>query len=278
MNTIDRRTFFKIGAAISTLPLFAKEKKDSQELSLIHITDSHMDLQDTDSVTALELAVSFINKHYPSLDCVLFGGDNFNNNVAGDKDAKTFRDIISKLHCPSYVVAGNKEVSPKPKTDKQNFDDFAEMFFTNVTQVGRDWFVEKNGYIILGLNSNIDHHNNGYYTEETLNFAQKMLQKNKPTIILNHHPYINYWKSTDPKDIHKYVLNNGQKTIDLLFRYDNLILTLSGHKHVDNISTINGTKAITTRGFIRPIDLDQYPMRYIKLNGKEIEEKLIYTV
>jgi hypothetical protein len=28
----------------------------------------------------------------------------------------------------------------------------------------------------------------------------------------------------------------------------------------------------------RPLDLEQYPMRYIEIKGKNISEKLIYTV
>ena len=109
-------------------------------------------------------------------------------------------------------------------------------------------------------------------------FAKRMLSKGKPTIILNHHPYLNYWSGTDPKDIHKYVLNNADEVKRELFGYKNLILTLSGHKHIDNISTIGGTMAITTRGFIRPLDLDQYPMRYIAISNGKIDQKLVYTI
>ncbi len=240
-----------------------------------------MDLQDSDSVEALKLAVDFINTNYPQLDFVLFGGDNFNNNVPGDKDARAFLKIISKLHCPAYAVAGNKEVSPKPKSDKQNFHDFFTMFVKNHKELqtsGRDWLLEKNGYCILGLNSNIDNQNNGRYTDQTIGFAKKVLNKGKPTVILNHHPYINYWRGTDPKDIHKYVLNNAKNVIEQLFRYKNLVMTLSGHKHIDNITEIYDTQLITTRGFVRALDLDQYPMRYVSLeDGKIQEEKLIYT-
>ncbi len=42
-------------------------------------------------------------------------------------------------------------------------------------------------------------------------WSVKMLRKKMPTIILNHHPYLNYWGEKVPK----------------------LILTLSGHKHID---------------------------------------------
>jgi Icc protein len=227
----------------------------------------------------METLVSFINKNHKDLDFVLFGGDNFNNNVPGDKDARTFKKIIDKLHCPTYLVRGNKESSPKPENDTLNLADFEKYFFDKpeLTVAGKDWRLEKNGYLILGLDSNIEHQNNGRYTKETLDFAQKALDEGKPTIILNHHPYTNYWGEKDPQKIHKYVLNNTQEVQKRLFGYKNLILTLSGHKHVDYVGEIQGTKVIATRGFVRPLDIDQYPMRLVEINGNRIDEKLIYT-
>ncbi|ADN08131.1 hypothetical protein [Sulfurimonas autotrophica] len=41
--------------------------------------------------------------------------------------------------------------------------------------------------------------------------------------------------------------------------------------------TVQGTKVIVTRGFVRPLDLDMYPMRYVELDGNSVHEKLIYT-
>lgn len=104
-----------------------------------------------------------------------------------------------------------------------------------------------------------------------------MLQSKRPTIIINHHPYINYWNAKDEEDIHKYVLNNSAQVQKELFKYENLILTLSGHKHIDSVKEINNTKVIATRGFIRPLDMDMYPLRYIEISNSEIREKLIYT-
>ena len=239
-----------------------------------------MDLQDSDSVETMKTAVAFINKNYGDIDFVLFGGDNFNNNVPSDTDAKEFKKIVEELHCPYYAVRGNKESSPTPKGDKIDLEDFKTLFFSKkeLTVQGKDWLLQKNGYNILGLDSNIENHNNGAYTKETIAFAKEVLEQKKPTIILNHHPYLNYWKGKDPKDIHKYVLGNADEVIETLFKYDNLILTLSGHKHIDNESKIHGTLAITTRGFVRPLDLDQYPMRYVELDAANITHKLIYTL
>ncbi len=281
MSKLTRRSFLKTTAALSTLPFIAEASSASHEqtLKFIHITDSHMDMDIPESVESIKLMVSFINEKYQALDFVLFGGDNFNNNVKGDEDAVLFKNILSKLHCPFYVVRGNKESTPLDEGYGINLAAFKELFLKDSALVvsGRDWLVEKNGYMILGLDSCIENQNNGLYTKETLAFAEKILREGKPTLILNHHPYTNYWKGTDKKDLHKYVLGNTQETQKRLFKYDNLILTLSGHKHIDSVLEIEKTKVMVTRGFKRPLDKNQYPMRYVKLRGEKIEEKLIYT-
>ena len=279
MSKISRRGFMKTALAMGTLSLLANAKTKESSLKFIHITDSHMDLADSDSVEAMELMTTFINENYKDLDFVLFGGDNFNNNTGTNKDALKFKEITDKLHCPALLVRGNKESSPKPKNDSLNLATFKEIFFKDksLTVEGADWLLEKKGYQILGLDSCIQNANNGEYTKETMSFAKKALDTKKPTIILNHHPYTNYWNETDADSIHKYVLNNTDEVQKELFTYSNLILTLSGHKHIDSVKEIQGTKVIATRGFVRPLDLDMYPMRYVEINNAEINEKLIYT-
>ncbi len=279
MPNLSRRAFFKGAAVLSAMPLMATEKRRLQTLKLIHITDAHMDLGNPESVEALKMAVTYINTHYTDLDCVLFGGDNFNNNMPRDKDALIYKEITKQLHCPAYHVRGNKESSPV-NDPHIGLEAFKQLFLSDkaLHVEGKDWAVEKKGYLILGLDSCIENANNGRYTNETIGFAKKMLAKGKPTIILNHHPYTNYWCGTDNKDIHKYVLGNAQEVIDTLFESPNLIATLSGHKHIDNIKLVKRVKVITTRGFVRPLDLDEYPMRYLELTGNELSEKLIYTV
>ncbi|PHS57778.1 MAG: hypothetical protein COB17_04805 [Sulfurimonas sp.] len=140
-----------------------------------------------------------------------------------------------------------------------------------------NWLLELKGYNILGLDSCITNANNGNYSKETIDFAKSVLNTKKTTLILNHHPYTNYWGGTEEKDIHKYVLNNTDEVQKELFSYDNLLLTLSGHKHIDSVTELNKTKVIVTRGFIRPLDLEMYPMRYIKVDNGNVNEKLIYT-
>ena len=275
MSILSRRGFIKTSLALSATPLLASTSEKASTLKFIHVTDSHMDLSDGDSVEAMKLMVSFINENYKDLDFVLFGGDNYNNNVAQAKDAKVFKAICDGLHCAYYAVRGNKESSSKTN----DINTFNSLFVKDkaLHVEGNHWVLEKNGYVILGLDSCIDNANNGIYSQKTMGFAKKILDKNRATVMLNHHPYTNYWKGTESKDIHKYVLNNGEQVQKELFSYNNLLLTLSGHKHIDSVKEVQGTKMIVTRGFVRPMDLDNYPMRYIELNGNTINEKLIYT-
>ena len=279
MTKITRRGFLKGAAVMSAVPFLAEaNEKKHETLKFIHITDSHMDLSNEESVDAMILMVEFINKNHKDLDFVLFGGDNFNNNVEGNKDALAYKEIVEKLSCPAYHVRGNKESHPNPD-DAIHLEEFKTLFVSSPSLKvnGKDWLLETKGYALLGLDSCIEGANNGKYTEETMKFAESTLKTGKPTIILNHHPYTNYWKGTDPKDIHKYVLNNTEEVQKRLFNFENLILTLSGHKHIDSVTKINQTNVIVTRGFIRPLDMDMYPMRLVEITDGKISEKLIYT-
>ena len=238
MKKLSRRNFFKGAVALAAMPLMATQektrKKQTNRLKVVHITDAHMDLGNPETVEALKMAVKYLNKNYPDLDCVLMGGDNFNNNMKADSDALVYKKIMEKLHCPVYHVRGNKESNPA--NDQQiDLEAFKKLFmsYKELTVSGKDWAVEKNGTLILGLDSCIEHANNGEFSKET---------------------------------------------IEALFDYPNLLATLSGHKHIDNIKLINKVKTITTRGFIRPLDLDEYPMRYVEINGNDVSEKLIYTI
>jgi len=276
---ISRRSFFKSAAALGTIPFLAHAEESKHEtLRFVHVTDSHMDLSDEDSINAMKLMVKHLNTHHKDLDFVVFGGDNFNNNVAGNADALAFKKIVDGLHCPTYHVRGNKEAHPKPD-DAIHLDEFQSLFLSDkaLKVSGKDWLLETKGYAFVGLDSCIEGANNGEYTEETMKFAESVLKTGKPTIILNHHPYTNYWKGTDPKDIHKYVLSNTAEVQKRLFSYDNFILSLSGHKHIDSVTDIHKTKAIVTRGFVRPLDMDMYPMRLVEITDGKIREKLIYT-
>ncbi len=249
-------------------------------LRFIHITDSHMDLARPQTVTWMEKFAAAVNKDFKDVDFVLFGGDNFNNNVAGNADAARFRKIIDGLHCPAYSVRGNKESTPKPKSDPVDQPQFAAMFFpSDLTVIGRDWKLEKGKYVILGIDTTLEQKDHGRFSADSLALAEKEFTRNpdKLYILLNHQVYSNFWKGTDAKDIHKYVLNNVEEVKDRLFKYQNLLLALCGHKHLDDVSRIGSTSVLATPGFVVPSgqESDRRRFRHVEIQGRQIRQKLI---
>ncbi len=250
-------------------------------LRFIHATDTHLDLGNTKTVKWVELLVEKINSDFKSVDFVLFGGDNFNNNVPGNDDAHRFKNIIAKLCCPAYAVRGNKESSPKPAGDPLGQSDFAKMFFpSDVQVVGRDWKLTRGPYTILGIDTTLEQKNNGICSPESLAFIESELKQNPDRyhILLNHQTYDNFWGGTEAKDIHKYVLNNAAEIKKRLFGYKNLTLTLSGHKHRDDVRRHGHTTTIATLGFVVPQDADteeDHRFRYVEIVDGVVEERVV---
>lgn len=291
MKKINRRDFVKkgvyslvAGSFVSFLPTAAmstilKTEKDS--LQFLHVTDTHLDLGKPKTVKWVEMLIDKINRDYSSVDFVLFGGDNFNNNVSGMDDATKFKNIVDGLNVPWYSVRGNKESSPSPKSDPLNQSDYARMFFPpGLKVVGRDWKLEKDRFTILGIDTTIENRNNGIFTPESLSFVENELKSHpdRHYILLNHQTYGNFWGSTNNKDIFKYVLNNAEEVKKRIFKYPNLILTLSGHKHLDYVGKENNINIIATLGFVVPQDSvneNDHRFRYVKIRNGIVSEKLV---
>lgn len=263
MQPLSRRKFIKNGTLGSLGCVLAAKATGCGSLSsnnpktikFVHATDTHLDLGKPQTLDWMKMLVDKINNDVPNLDFVLFGGDNFNNNVPGKADAAKFKEIASKLKYPWYSVRGNKESSPKPKGDPLNQKDYAEIFFPADLKVARkDWSLEKGEYTILGIDTTIEQHGNGIFTPKSLDFVENELKAhpNRRFIILNHQPYWNFWRGTRKSDTHKYVLNNADEVKRRLFKYPNLVLTLSGHKHLDNIARFGHVAVISTVGFVVP--------------------------
>ena len=288
MSEIDRRGFIKksvMGAAVcSAFPAIqgCATLFGGPDLAFIHITDSHYDSGKAKTGEWLRMFVKKVNSDFSGIDFVLFGGDNFNNNAPGKQDADEFRKIISDLKCPYYLVRGNKESSPAPKGDPLNQKEFAEMFFPGKLSVsGRDWKLTKGKNVVLGIDTTLDYHGNGIFRKESLDFVESELKNNpdKNYIILNHQVYSNFWHGKTEKDIHKYVLNNVDEVKKRLFKYPNLKLTLSGHKHLDNVRKIDTVTVISTVGFVVPQSTeDDHRFRYITMRDGRISDRLVSII
>ncbi len=293
MTSTTRRSFLKHGAVVlaagaagsrlagSSSQAAHGSSRKGETLRFIHATDTHLDLGKPDTVRWMEMLVEKINRDFSSIQFVLFGGDNFNNNVPGKDDALRFKRIVDRLKMPWYSVRGNKESCPKPEDDALGQRDYAEMFFpSDLKVVGRDWKLDKGRYTILGIDTTLTQENNGVYTPESLSFVQAELKSHpeRRYVLLNHQTYGNFWGSTDEADIHKYVLGNVDEVKKRLFGYRNLTLTLSGHKHLDHVGRSGSVRVIATPGFVVPQDpdnLNDHRFRYVELRDGNVTEKLV---
>jgi Icc protein len=267
------------GGKTGTQPKTLTSAKREGVIRIAHVTDTHMDLHLEETVALMERLVVTINRDFPDLDCVLFGGDNFNNNTAPGEDAATFKKIIGSLSCPAYAIRGNKESKHALEAGGYSLSSFQQNFDAGLKWVGRDWKLDLKDITVLGVDTTIDGADNGLFTAESFAFVETELAANpsRKHILLNHHPYENFWNSTDQKDIHKYVLGNAEEAHTRLFGSDNLVLTLSGHKHLDHVTTHRGVLSIATIGFVaspNPENLSDRRFRIIEIAGDRIDQQI----
>jgi Icc protein len=271
------------GGRTGTQPKTQTSAKREGVIRIAHVTDTHMDLHLEETVALMEQLVVTINRDFPDLDCVLFGGDNFNNNVAPGEDAATFKKIIDRLSCPAYSIRGNKESKHAMETGGYSFGAFQQDFDDGLIWIGRDWKLELGNATVLGVDTTIDGADNGLFTAESFAFVETELRDHpdRKHILLDHHPYENFWNSTDEKDIYKYVLGNAEEVRTRLFSFDNLALTLSGHKHLDYVTEHQEVLSIATIGFVRspnPDNLGDRRFRIIEIAGDRIDQKIASIV
>jgi len=257
---------------------------EQPDLRFIHVTDTHCDLGKPKTFEWLERFVRKVNTEYSAVDFVLVGGDNFNNNASDKDDALRFKRIMDQLKMPYYAVRGNKESTPAPPGTPLGQKDFDDIFFQKreMRIRGRDWKVEKGKYVILGIDTTIEGHGNGVFSKRSLDFVENELKRNSGMhyIILNHQTYHNFWGGTSDKDIHKYVLNNVDEVKKRLFKHDNLAMTLSGHKHKDDITKMDGVNVVSTVGFIVGNDgnPDDHRFRYVRMKNGAIDAQRLVSI
>ncbi len=265
------------------MPTQADKPAIKETIRFIHVTDTHLDLQNPQSVLMVERFAEKVATNYSDIDFVLFGGDNFNNNVETGKDANRLKEILKTIPAPTYSVRGNKESHHVGEASGYSLQMFQDDFGKGVTWSGRDWKLDAGPVTILGIDTTIDGQDNGLFAAESLSFVETELSANpnKRHVLLSHHPYNNFWGGTTEGDLHKYVLGNSEEVRNRLFHHNNLALTLTGHKHLDDISEAFGTKVIATVGFVMPQDpnnLEDRRFRVVEIGANVLEQQLVSIV
>ena len=233
-------------------------------LDFIHISDTHIsDRMDTSykalssSKALLKDAINQIND-IQGIDFVLFTGDMVD--YASKENYHEYYKLLTKLKYPTLNSFGNHDFSselPKEevlklvKTYNPNYV-FSDTYYA---------FSPKTDYRIIILDPVIKDEvtANGLLDDEQLQFLERELSQNtdKIIVIALHHP------SLEPFKAQEHSLLNADKMNEILIKYKNPIIVLSGHYHATKLRHIGNIVFVSTPSMVT------YPMgfRHIKITN-----------
>ena len=273
MNTKNNLKIFLLILCVSiitTLSVCAFSFRN-MTLDFIHMSDTHISQRADTSYKALSSSsillknmVEQINEIL-GLDFVLFTGDLVDS--ASEENFELYYKTLSKLKYPSLNAFGNhdfygnmtkEQVLETVKSYNKNYI-FDDTYYA---------LTPKTDYRIIVLDSAIKNENtsNGKLSEEQLAFLDKELSENqdKIVIIAMHHP------SVEPFVSLEHSLLNAQEFNEILLKYKNPIVVLSGHYHAAKIRQIGNIVFVSTPSTVT------YPMacRHIKITN--YKDRVLY--
>lgn len=195
-----------------------------------------------DNLVILQDVIVNINKK-EDIDFVVFGG----NNVNKSSDMPMFLDTISYLKAQYYAILGDHEAESKEEFIKE-FEEFKDQTF---------WSAEPfDNLLLIGLDTSITGQQEGYLSIQQLFWLDTILKNNpgKFTIITMHHsPYSS--------------LEKPEMFFELIKRYPQVKLVLSGHDLTTNVKKDNG------KLFVNCPSIVTYPNEYkiLKIYPDRIE-------
>lgn len=269
LSSISKKTLNFKFAVISDphISVFESSKSPTNEVKMFK-----------DSVSLLESTVKEINK-IPDIKFVCVLGDL-------TKDAEPWnvdkvKEILDRLQVPYYVVLGNHDVSV--------VDSHLKNMGPSVTRSTMIWTFQGHGFTgpnrwwsldplpgvhLIGLDSTMIGDWGGYIDNQQLKFLEKDLQNNKSkfTIVMLHHQLLPYTKAeeTGENNFNKFVLYNSEQVREVLEKFPQVAVVLSGHRHISTRYKMEkGIAYFTCASTVT------YPMRYTIFEIKDW--KLTYT-
>ncbi len=210
---------------------FAKGKS----VRFVQVSDTHYVSENEQADAWLKKLVKEINKT-ENVDFVVFTGDNIDSPNA--KSLHAFLRTVGKIKKPCYFVIGNHDVSTNAKLSKSKYLDIIRYHNWFSPAWKPNYTFEKNGFLFVVVDGakEIIPGPNGYYKQETLDWLDKVLTKNKKkqVIILQHFPLI------EPRKMTSHKTYKAEKYLELLDKHENIVAVISGHYHQNHEVMRNG--------------------------------------
>ncbi|MBE7708777.1 MAG: hypothetical protein E7Z88_08755 [Cyanobacteria bacterium SIG27] len=240
-------------------------------LDLIHVSDTHITDRDSTPYKALgyskELLTDAIDQINNSigLDFVLFTGDMVDS--ATPENFYNYYKILSKLKYPTLNTFGNHEF-------------YGDMTKEQVLETVRGYnpnyifedtyyaFTPKTDFRIVVLDATIKDNKTamGEFPKEQLDFLDNELRQNqdKVVVIALHHAPV------EPFVAKEHAIVNAKEFNEILFKYRNPIVVLSGHYHATKIRRIGNLVFVSTPSMVT------YPMAFRRIKITNYKDRVIY--
>lgn len=217
----------------------------AENIKFVQVADVHLSAQSEFTMKVLEGAVKDIN-NMQGVSFVVFTGDNINN--PREENLREFVKIAAKLKVPYYIALGNHDVYKSNGLSKVRY---YEVFKENnilFPQRKSNYKFRKHGFVFLIVDGakEVIPGSVGYYREDTLNWLEKELSKNKKkdVVIFQHFP-VEYPEGVE-SSLKTHKTYKVEKYQELLDKHTNVLAVISGHFHVNSENMKNGVYHIAS--------------------------------
>ena len=237
----------------SLFDFYSKTITSNIYFSFAQLSDTHLSLDDTTSIEALNRVVEEINSDNNIAFVVLTGDITEYGDYATLSLAKS---ILSKLNCPYYAIPGNHDT----KWSASGGNDFKKVF-------GDDKFrLLFNGFLFLGIdNAPCLRQTDGHLSPEDKDWLARQLKnvgRKTPVFIFSHYPP----KSGD--------MDNWFELTDLVRTYNTQAI-LCGHYHRNMMIDFDGIAGMAVRPLIDKDKSVGYAVNQISRDSIYFYEKLL---
>ena len=210
-------------------------------VKFVQVADSHYKSGNEYRADVLKETVKNINNE-TDISFVVFTGDNIDSPHA--EYLPEFIKIINKLKVPYYIVIGNHDVYKNNGLSKARYYEIVRENNLLYRKATPNYTFKKKGFVFVVADGakEIIPGTVGYYKEDTLNWINKQLTKNKKrkVIILQHFPLI------ATKEVTSHRVYNKDEYLEMLDKHDNVIAVVAGHLHTNGEKMRNGVYHITS--------------------------------
>jgi len=242
-------------------------------LDIVQISDTHITDRDNTSYKALGSskqlltdAVEQVNK-IKGLDFVLFTGDMVDS--ATQENYYNFYKIISKMQYPSLNAFGNHDFASEEILKDDVLNIVREYNPNYMFEDSYYAFSPKTDYRIIVLDGVIKGQktSNGELPQEQLEFLKEELFQNQDKVVV----IVMHFAPVEPFVEKGHSLLNANEFNELLLKYKNPIVVLSGHYHASKIRRIGNIVYVSTPSMVT------YPMGFRHIKITNYKDRVLYN-